>query len=423
MIRTFHPVGQGAFYSEEFFDANGKAVFRVVYDCGSSKYCKLQSNIGGSPLNRSDIEKRVENAFNKTDIIDLLFVSHFDSDHVNLISRLRPFKSRHHIRRVVLPLLSAEERYMLTGAYLLSDELRGDAEQREIIINMINSPETYFGSCEKIVFVRPEVWNDERSKREYPHERIAFEDLTGVIPSQSEIVIAKRNPVEKHTSDWIFSPYNHKPERYHDLKMALEGSFNREGRAFELKMLKDVKFVDENLVALRRCYACLHDGVNRNSMVLYSGPNVITSNVPAGALHRMGDSRRDCWMGRYLWQMMGCCMRCCTSRGGAFHPVFASRPGCLYTGDLSLRDAQLTRRFKKFSSNIGIVQLPHHGSQDSFGDGDLPMMGRACVATYGEKNSYGHPALSVKRVVAKQAGFWVDVTELDASQFEIKYRV
>lgn len=32
--RTFHTVGQGAFYSEKI-EYNDKQVFRMVYDCGS----------------------------------------------------------------------------------------------------------------------------------------------------------------------------------------------------------------------------------------------------------------------------------------------------------------------------------------------------------------------------------------------------
>lgn len=35
MIRTFHPVGQGAFYTERFYDdILRKPVFTAVYDCG-----------------------------------------------------------------------------------------------------------------------------------------------------------------------------------------------------------------------------------------------------------------------------------------------------------------------------------------------------------------------------------------------------
>ena len=81
--RTFHPIGQGAFYSEQHKN------FTIVYDCGS----KTKSSI-------SDLV--VKNAFPENHIIDILFISHFDKDHVNKISIL---KNQYKIKRVVLPLL------------------------------------------------------------------------------------------------------------------------------------------------------------------------------------------------------------------------------------------------------------------------------------------------------------------------------
>lgn len=44
MVRTFHPVGQGAFYTERFYEGD-KNVFNMVYDCGSStkgQYLKMK---------------------------------------------------------------------------------------------------------------------------------------------------------------------------------------------------------------------------------------------------------------------------------------------------------------------------------------------------------------------------------------------
>ena len=35
LIRTFHPVGHGAFYTERFYDENVNNIANVVYDCGS----------------------------------------------------------------------------------------------------------------------------------------------------------------------------------------------------------------------------------------------------------------------------------------------------------------------------------------------------------------------------------------------------
>lgn len=63
VIRTFHPVGQGAFYSERFFfyDEGGlKVVHNIVFDCGNLKKTKRGRKV-------------VSKAFDKTDVIDYFF--------------------------------------------------------------------------------------------------------------------------------------------------------------------------------------------------------------------------------------------------------------------------------------------------------------------------------------------------------------
>ena len=56
--RTFHPVGQGAFYSERFYTSGqSEAVYNIVYDCGTS---------WGSVLKA---KKVVTQSFDKNDVI------------------------------------------------------------------------------------------------------------------------------------------------------------------------------------------------------------------------------------------------------------------------------------------------------------------------------------------------------------------
>lgn len=69
MTRTIHPVGQGAFYSEEFFYEKRKSpLCTVVYDCGADKKNKSA---------RNDCIAKIKSN------VDLLFVSHFHEDHIN----------------------------------------------------------------------------------------------------------------------------------------------------------------------------------------------------------------------------------------------------------------------------------------------------------------------------------------------------
>jgi len=86
--RIFHPVEQGAFYSEHFELENGQH-FNVVYDCGSN-----QKNIGSV---------EIASSFKKSEDIDILFISHFHKDHTNLIDVLKNCCGK--IKRVIIPLL------------------------------------------------------------------------------------------------------------------------------------------------------------------------------------------------------------------------------------------------------------------------------------------------------------------------------
>ena len=421
MIRTFHPVGQGAFYSEEFFNSERNCVFRIVYDCGSLKSCGLQRNSDGSLLSRQDIKNRVSGAFSDDHGIvddhgiDVLFISHLDDDHVNLIPCLKPFKD-HQIRRVILPLLSAEERYMLTG-YHLSRSRWGRIS--DALNSIINNPEDYFGNDTKVTFVRPADGERSLMGNEVDDEGVGVDDLQKEVPSLTKILIGNNLPDNERMLRWILMPYNHKPQWYSNLIDELENVF---GKGFQISNLKDPDFVIKNLKDLRRCYKALPGGINRNSMALYSGPHDGACPPSTGEV-----ASRDFWGSCCPDQLVDYCFDCGLSRVNPFpvgvYPIFFCRPGCLYTGDLSLDDAGLTESFKRYDRVIGMVQLPHHGSLDSFGTGDLPINRRVCVVTYGEKNQFGHPAFAVKRAVAQKGGLWVDVTETDESCFRVKYTV
>lgn len=410
MTRTFHPIGQGAFYSEEFYNSEKGCIFRAVYDCGSLKYCGLQRNSDGTPLKRKDIEERVVQAFPDGHGVDILFVSHLDDDHVNLIPCLKPFKDRQ-IRRVILPLLSAEERYMLTGYHLSRSRWGRISDALNCIIN---NPEDYFGNDTKVTFVRPA--DEERSLmgNEVDDEGVGVDDLQREVPSLTKISIGNNLPDSGRMLRWLLIPYNHKPLRYYNLKGELKNAF---GAGFQIANLKDPDFVIKNLKDLRRCYKALSDGINRNSMALYSGPLDDTCLSSIGEVVGCDIWGRYCPCDQFAEYWLDRVLR--HEQSSVFH----GSPGCLYTGDVSLDDADLTRVFGRYVKNIGMVQLPHHGSFDSFGSGNLPIDGQVCVVSYGEKNQFGHPAFAAKRAVAQKGGLWVDVTETDESRFRVKYTV
>lgn len=78
MIRSFLPVGQGAFYCERFRDLLEDKSINMVYDCGSSN-------------GKVVIEREIAKSFRKGETIHALFISHFHDDHINGI----PFLMKH----------------------------------------------------------------------------------------------------------------------------------------------------------------------------------------------------------------------------------------------------------------------------------------------------------------------------------------
>lgn len=114
MRRIFHPVGQGAFYSESFYTGFGK--FNMIYDCGSMS---------------KGVDNVISESFNKKDDIDILFISHFDSDHVNKIALLK--KSVNKIKKVIMPLIPDGDKGILLAFNIASNREYQDCAN--IIIN------------------------------------------------------------------------------------------------------------------------------------------------------------------------------------------------------------------------------------------------------------------------------------------------
>ena len=92
--RVLHPVGHGAYFTEQFYDYHtGENVMNVVYDCG------VRSN---QPL----LEQEIDCAFARSNRphVDFLFISHLDKDHVSGIKYMIAAKYIDDMTTFVLPL-------------------------------------------------------------------------------------------------------------------------------------------------------------------------------------------------------------------------------------------------------------------------------------------------------------------------------
>lgn len=124
MTRTFHSVGQGAFYTEVY---DG---FNVVYDCGSSTGHNLVTN-------------EIKKEFHEKEKIDLLFISHFHEDHINGLDFLLDYCD---VKYIILPLQYEEDK-----VYTLMDNYYHLYKDNEMILD----PEKFVGERAKLVFVQP----------------------------------------------------------------------------------------------------------------------------------------------------------------------------------------------------------------------------------------------------------------------------
>lgn len=236
MWRTIHPVGQGAFYSEIFhFDESSEKL--VVYDCGSTAKNKLK--------------KVITNALPQGKDIDILFISHFDSDHVN---GLKELSLHHNIRNVVVPQYDNYEWYfgLVAGRGKYTD-----------VITPISSLNTHVIQVTRQKDRDPEV-------KDNP---LDFSKDEAIKEIESGVTIGIYNTAKLL---WIYKPIN-----FFDttIMKELEDEIDIRMSGFkEMGPSEKVKYVSENRTEINKIYnrvfrdaSTKQTGANSASLCLYSG--------------------------------------------------------------------------------------------------------------------------------------------------------
>ncbi|WLF84778.1 MBL fold metallo-hydrolase [Moraxella sp. ZY210820] len=355
--RTFFPVGQGAFYGETIRNEENNSTFNIVYDCGS--------------VSKSAIKQTIKHSFPKGSKIDILFISHFDADHVNQITTL---KDEFDIKRVVMPLLDKNDADILVGVYSILNQ--------QDVVDIIKRPETFFGERTKITKVRAVNQNDtDNNPEENDRLSIKAEEDNGMTNLPPEI--SSGTPIVYQCSRkdvWLYIPYNYKfKERNKQFKELITQT------NIDIDSIQNGKFTDEYMNKLKKLYKNKLDGVmekldgtiNENSMLLISTPNP-----------------KETFFWHYLSPRYYLDYR-------YYFDDYLHCGGCIYTGDASL-DKICDLFFNKVKSlnTISTIQVTHHGSKRSF---DIDFFKKIniedrliiCPISFGSCNQYGHPAPSV----------------------------
>lgn len=387
VIRTFHPVGQGAFYSERFYDkSRNSAVYNMVFDCGAAWGYKNKA------------KHIVSQSFTENDVIDYLFISHLDYDHVSLVKTLLSSVKR--VDNIVLPFMTEEDLIIELAYQRLSGHNYMTWFIRRIV-NHING-----------------IWEGDFSHGDYNVHFVGNNDVIDK-KANSRIWRSGDDSSGNRIPRWVFIPYNvNYRSRKLDLIDQLQELFDIEGFVKELtnicgdnvktghdlyEKLKEDKFVWHIIdnTSLRRyikkAYEKVEGGINENSLLLYSGPS----------------SKND----DYWWWAEGCFMHnSCHNYGYRYE---CGRVACLYTGDSNcdLTDWK-NSKYNSAWEKIGTIQLPHHGSVESF-DVAKNDINESYVfpVSCGNTNSYGHPSGKVLAHLMTQGCFVRIVTELVSTTY------
>ena len=376
--RIFHTIGQGAFYSERHENIN------IVYDCGTEWKNRA----------KSIFNKVVTQSFSKKEIIDILFISHFDYDHVSKIQTLK--KHVKEIKRVILPLLHDNEKILLSNFYRALDIN---------ILTLINEPEKYFGDKTKIIYIRPSENNESPI-----NDNTETQNLDDIVKPNDANKFEIKSGVKLTISgltNWVFIPYNNnytnnhndlikelKSEGFDTTKLTNEPNYTLD------KIIKDVSLSkSKGGKKFKEIYDRLNGKVNQNSMFLYSGP---TQNNKYHKHCFVGDMHRHFYNHLY------------------YHCNHSDKVGCIYTGDGDLNIVDIKSIFRSYWENVGTIQIPHHGDIKSFNKKVLKDHYYCCPISVGKNNSYGHPSSKVIGEILTLRSCPVLVTEeLDSMYIEI----
>lgn len=345
MIRSFLPVGQGAFYLEQFAFDNDR--LNIVYDCGSGTGVEL-------------VRQEIINNFRERERISAVFISHLDGDHINGLEFLLQYCR---VENVFFPLISAENRRLI----LLSQLVKG-VKPPDFTYAFIQNPyQTLSRETSS-----PRFYQIGESRRR-KGERDEFSGVDAqVVPSGANVaalILKESPPVPGRLWDrWLYIPFNFRQEhRLRQLKAALEQEL---GAAAAGDRLLELWGAARDRDKIRKAYKQVEGSFNANSLTLFSG------DAEARAVQVPYDA----------------------GRGPFGRPPYAKPSGCLYTGDYNAAGkkewAELRQAYEKYWRSIGCVQIPHHGSRHSYNQ-EFSHLDSYFIISAGYGNSYRHPHGSV----------------------------
>jgi hypothetical protein len=387
MCRSINTVGQGAFYTESFI---GEEEIHVVYDCGSSTSPKI-------------IESTIERVFVNDEEIAAVFISHFDEDHINGLEYLLKYCK---VKYLFLPLMQEDDKALLLIHFLIKK-----IPLESFVYSFLEAPERVIDvDRTQIIYISEFNGEIRYEDREDGFPLDGVSDRSGIRQILSGTHCRFKNNKHGQVYDWVYIPYNFKSSERHDM---LIDKFNKKGIPIPESPSKAYLTYQKHVKELKQIYKSMPEGINVNSMVLYSGPNLGYANSYFFTYHN------------------ACCLNAFPCKSFDLNFYCQSHNinccvGCLYTGDYNLLHSvkwdMLKNCFQQYWEYIGTWQIPHHGSVLSYNSKIAENENITSVfISAGMSNSHKHPHESVVRsLLANDINLFI-VTENRESQ--IRYLI
>ncbi|HEM3460009.1 TPA: MBL fold metallo-hydrolase [Streptococcus suis] len=347
--REILPVGQGAFYLETLMLRGNE--YRVIYDCGSA-------------TDVTYVETQIKANLNKNEEIHAVFISHLDDDHVNGLE----FLLKHcNVKNLFFPLITKQTKQFNAIRNLINPQSR-------FLTQFINSEgnsirELEGGSEVQLHPISEDASNDNR----------VIEVTQAIFGSNYRKL------------GWIYLPHNFREDTRKQIfetelkKISLSMSILDLNGQVDLQKLKKLwsQGTNSDKSEIKKAYSKVPGSLNVNSMMLYSG-----ADLP------FNGCSNKCRL-----------FSCIYHHNGNYEYICFN--GCLYTGDYESGKYDWNKKkwisckqkwdsvenvYSKYFRNIGLVQIPHHGSRHNYNEGFRKKINFAAYfASAGKHNRYRHP--------------------------------
>ncbi|OTQ78246.1 hypothetical protein B6D23_09370 [Gilliamella sp. N-W3] len=429
--RVFHPVGQGAFYSEQIYSGNN--VFEMVFDCGNAPEHNEESTIKADSKLSKYFKCRTQNNDWK---IDLLFISHFHADHISFLIK---YRRKYQVKNLIIPLLTPQEINLLLLGVALKEYQIDIKAYHELLTN----PEKFFGEDCHIIKINSDKSNESNLLKTFnPIFKLQYTD--------NKLIIYHPDPQSHYYFPiWLYIPYDF-------IKYFCRLDYNRKISTFFTKtkltseLLMDVKDITEILKHIEKKLKNIEKKLknknkNKNKIINIKPLNYLKAQY----MKFNRDLNKIClgvFSGPVPFHLYSYLRNLDLKE---YNKIFKEQ-SCLYTGDIPFNAtkeincveeirkliiksyASLSKLYSEsedydfennFDWHIGTLQIPHHGSGSNYSDDFFKLKFINAVICFGSNNGYDHPDEILKEKLLDKEKIIKEVSDYYKTKFKQKFEI